>query len=103
MRIFGVFVALNLAMSTVAPAVLADDLPLTCCPQTCRSVEQAAVTRSRADGMPSEVWLRGFGTLKVLEDAISVSSPDGKLHVCVGYGPFGDPHIKCILVPQAMM
>jgi hypothetical protein len=92
-----------LVLSSVAVANAAGDLPLTCCPQSCLPVSDADVSKVRADRTPLELTSSRFGRLPIPADVTRDVSPDGALQACISYDAFGDPHVKCILLPAAMM
>lgn len=92
------YTVLAILFSSTLPAT-ATGIETTCCPLSCIDIDMSAVTRTGADGRPLEVSTRSLGRLQVSETAAFGVSHDGKLHVCISFDPFGDPHVKCVQMP----
>jgi hypothetical protein len=43
-----------------------------------------------------------FGTVDVPASFPTRDSPDGRMHICMNYGPFGSLEILCVFVPPGM-
>ena len=71
-------------------------------PEQCRiwtcTVAPPTATSLSSDTHPASVQV-GAQDIPVTEKTIIASSTDGKLYACIGYGPFGDPELMCLLLP----
>lgn len=93
------FVTAFVGMPTL---VFAEDLPPTCCPVSCKTVEgpvTLGATFVTADFSNTGTALR---TTPLAKDAVFGRSPDAKYHICVQFTEFGDEEIKCVLSPSLM-
>jgi hypothetical protein len=65
---------------------------------SCRIVSPTVTASLAPDTRPAAVRV-GSQDIPVTEMMIFAPSTDGQLYACIGYDPFGDPEIKCLLVP----
>jgi len=65
---------------------------------SCRIAPPPATASLAPDAHPTSVRL-GTRDIPVSEQTIIAPSTDGELYACIGYDPFGDPELKCLLIP----
>jgi hypothetical protein len=95
--------ALTVLLLATMPAMATEDVGAGCCPHSCMSVDRAEVTEIAPDGRPLEVLTRSFGRIEISQDITFGVSPDGDLHICLTFGSFGDPRVKCVQIPEPLM
>ena len=65
---------------------------------SCRIAPPTATASLASDAHPASVRV-GTQDIPVTEQTIIAPSTDGELYACIGYDPFGDPELKCLLIP----
>lgn len=92
------FAAHLAALPSAAPA--ADwSYPNQCCPISCAPIDATERLEGEPVSAPRAVFTARHGRLPVPAGLPLRQSPDGRIHICVGFDPFGDPEVKCLFVP----
>ena len=75
-----------------------DPYPEQCRIWSCR-IASPSTTASLAPDIDTISIRVGSQDVPVTEQTIFAPSTDGQQYACIGYGAFGDPEVKCLLVP----
>lgn len=76
--------------------------PRQCFPLTCAPVEDTDQFGTESGASSRAIISSQHGRVPIPSGLPLRPSPDGRMHVCVGYDAFGDMEVKCLFAPPIM-